>query len=88
MVISFEELRNLKDSMPPGSIEKIAEDLGLEPDRVRNYFGGDHFEKGQAISGVHFEKGANGGLVEIQNTEILEAARNIVKRNAANSQSA
>ena len=88
MVISFEALRNLKDSMPPGSIEKIAGELGLEPDRVRNYFGGDHFDKDQAISGVHFEKGVNGGLVDIQNTEILEAARRIVEQHATKSHSA
>lgn len=78
MVISFEELRNLKDSMPPGSIERIAGELDMDPDRVRNYFGGDHFDSDQAISGVHFEKGANGGVVNIENTRILEVARRIV----------
>lgn len=78
MVISFEELRKLKDSMPPGSIEKIAEELGLDADRVRNYFGGDHFDHDGSIPGVHFEKGANGGVVNIENTRILEAAKRIV----------
>jgi hypothetical protein len=78
MVISFEELRKLKDSMPPGSIEKIAEELDIDPDRVRNYFGGDHFDHDGTIPGVHFEKGANGGVVNIENTRILEAARRIV----------
>lgn len=77
MIISFEELRNLKDSMPAGSIEKIADELGIDPDTVRNYFGGDHYEHQESIPGVHFEKGAGGGLVELQNTEILEAARRI-----------
>ena len=78
MIITFEELRQLKDSMPAGSIEKIAEELGIDSDTVRNYFGGDHYEHDETIPGVHFEKGTGGGLVQIQNTEILESAKRIV----------
>jgi len=80
MVITFEELRHLKDSMPPGSVEKIAEELGIEADTVRNYFGGDHYDQGTTIPGLHFEKSAGGGIVEIQNTAILDAAKRIVSR--------
>ncbi len=82
MVISFEELRHIKDSMPAGSIERIADELGIEADTVRNYFGGDHYEQGTTIPGVHFEKGSAGGLVEIQNTAILELAKRIVSQNS------
>ena len=78
MVISFEELRQLKDSMPPGSIEKIAEELGIDPDIVRNYIGGDHYDHEGSIPGLHIEKGVAGGLVELDNLAILEAARRIV----------
>ncbi len=80
MIITFEELRHLKDSMPAGSIEKIAEELGIEADTVRNYFGGDHYDTNTTIPGVHFEKGSGGGLVEIQNTAILDAARRIASK--------
>ena len=54
MIITFEELRQLKDSMPAGSIEKIAEELVIDSDTVRNYFGGDHYEHDETIPGVHF----------------------------------
>jgi predicted transcriptional regulator len=84
MVITFEELRSLKDSMPAGSIKKIAEELGIDADTVRNYFGGDHYERNPSFSGVHFEKGAAGGVVEIENPEILNAARRIVAEAKAN----
>jgi hypothetical protein len=46
---------------------------------VRNYFGGDHYDKAKSFPGVHFEKGGSGGVVEIENTRILELARKIVQ---------
>ena len=36
--ITFNELRKIKDALPHGSIAKIAEELGLDNDTVRNYF--------------------------------------------------
>jgi predicted transcriptional regulator len=83
MVISFEELRHLKDSMPPGSIEKIADELGIDPDVVRNYFGGDHYDHEGSIPNLHIEKGVAGGLVELDNVAILEAARRIVAEHSS-----
>ena len=38
--ITFNELRHFKDKLPHGSIRKIAEELELEIETVRNYFGG------------------------------------------------
>ena len=44
--ISFNELRRIKDSLPDGPMHKIAEQLGLRVDTVRNYFGGANYEEG------------------------------------------
>ncbi|MFT7588115.1 MAG: hypothetical protein ACI959_000321 [Limisphaerales bacterium] len=82
MLIPFEELRSIKDAMPAGSIKRIANELKLDADTVRNYFGGDHYDAGNNFSGVHFEKGSAGGIVELENTEILEAAKRIVQEAA------
>ena len=77
MVITFEELRNLKDSMPAGSLKKIAKHLNIDVDTVRNYFGGDHYGKNSNYSGVHFEKGMRGGVVELKDTKIYDLALRI-----------
>ncbi|MCH8902616.1 MAG: DNA-binding protein [Bacteroidetes bacterium] len=78
MVITFEELRKIKDSLPTGSMLKIAEELDLDVDTVRNSFGGDKFENGVNI-GVHIEKGPNGGIVKLDNPEIYECALRMLK---------
>ena len=38
--ITFNELRKIKDSLPSGSMHRIADELGLHVDTVRNFFGG------------------------------------------------
>lgn len=82
MNISFNELRDLKDSLPDGSMVKIADKLGMDVERVRNYFGGSHFEAG-TVADVHFEKGPNGGFVKLENTEIFEMAKQILAETEA-----
>ncbi len=77
MVISFDELRKIKDSLPDGSMGKIAESLGIDEDTVRNYFGGAHYKDGEAID-IHYEKTANGGVVKLENTAIYDAAQKIL----------
>jgi predicted transcriptional regulator len=85
MVISFEELRKLKDSLPDGTIHQIAEELNISVETVRNYFGGYNFRNGEP-TGEHFEKGYQGGFVEIQNSQILETAQKLAKQNGKTTQ--
>jgi hypothetical protein len=75
--ITFNELREIKDKLPAGSMKKIAEKLDLNEETVRNYFGGWNFDKGQS-AGVHFEKGPNGGIVTIEDTTILDMASKMI----------
>lgn len=82
MVITFEELRHIKDTLPHGSIERIAAELNLEVDSVRNYFGAEHFEKPNKIADVHFEKGMGGGVVRLEDTAILDAAMRILQEHS------
>jgi hypothetical protein len=75
--ITFNELREIKDRLPSGSMKIIADKLDLNEDTVRNYFGGWNFEKGES-AGVHFEKGPNGGIVTIEDTTILDLAQKMI----------
>ena len=75
--ISFNELRQFKDKLPHGSIRKIAEELNLEIETVRNYFGGYNYKEGQSI-GVHMEPGPDGGIVVLDDTTIFDKALSIL----------
>lgn len=77
-MITFNELRKIKDMLPSGSMQKIASDLDIDVETVRNYFGGDDYNEGKAV-GLHFEKGPDGGVVEIDDTTILEKAKKILE---------
>mgnify|MGYP003623561885 CR=1 FL=1 len=77
-VIAFSELRKIKDSLPDGSIQKIAESLQVPAETVRNYFGGSSYDKGQSC-GVHIEPGPDGGYVSLDDTTILDMALEMVE---------
>ena len=77
--ITFSQLRKVKDQLPDGSIRKIANDLTLSEETVRNYFGGWNFDRGQS-AGIHIEKGPEGGIVTIEDTTILELAESMMSR--------
>jgi len=77
--ITFSQLRKIKDQLPDGSIRKIANDLTLSEETVRNYFGGWNFDRGQS-AGIHIEKGPEGGIVTIEDTTILELAESMMSR--------
>lgn len=76
-MITFNELRKIKDMLPSGSMQRIAAELGLEEETVRNYFGGDHYDEGKAV-GLHIEQGPDGGIVKLDDITILEKAREIL----------
>ena len=80
--ITFNELRKVKDSLPSGSMTKIAEELGLEKETVRNYFGGHNYKDGKSC-GVHIEPGPDGGLVMLDDTIILDLANKILQEQKA-----
>ncbi|MBP1676235.1 MAG: hypothetical protein H6Q20_794 [Bacteroidetes bacterium] len=75
--ITFNELRKVKDLLPSGSMTRIADELGLDKETVRNYFGGHNYKDGKSC-GVHIEPGPDGGLVMLDDTQILEIALKIL----------
>ena len=77
-MITFNELRQIKDMLPSGSMQKIADELGLDVETVRNYFGGHNYKDGKSV-GVHIEPGPDGGLVMLDDTQILEIAMRILE---------
>ncbi|MEM1319824.1 MAG: DNA-binding protein [Bacteroidota bacterium] len=77
MNITFKELRKIKHSLPTGSIKRIANALQIEEQTVRNYFGAQKYANGQ-ITGKHVQPGPDGGIVNLKDTRILEAARQII----------
>ncbi len=80
MTITFNELREIKDSLPEGSMRKIAGDLSLSVETVRNYFGGANYDNGESV-GIHFEEGPNGGIVTLDDETILNLAKDILTKN-------
>jgi predicted DNA-binding transcriptional regulator YafY len=79
--ITFNELRKIKDSLPDGSIKKIAQEFEVSEETVRNYFGGANYTSGAAV-GIHMEPGPNGGIVLLDDSAILERAREILQAEA------
>ena len=81
MNITFNQLRKMKDSLPDGTMKRIAAELGVSVETVRNYFGGANYEKGQA-AGLHFEPGPGGGIVHIEDTTIWDRAQQILEESS------
>ncbi len=77
MNITFKELRNIKHSLPTGSISRIAKELDIEEQTVRNYFGAKKYSDG-AIIGKHIQPGPNGGIVCLKDTAILDLANKFI----------
>lgn len=77
MIITFNELRRVKDRLPSGSLQRIADEQGVDIDTVRNYFGSSNIDA-QVGAGVHIEQGPDGGVVTLDDTAIFDAAMNII----------
>ncbi|MEM9887300.1 MAG: DNA-binding protein [Bacteroidota bacterium] len=77
MNITFEELRSIKHRLPTGSVARIAEELNISEQTVRNYFGASKFKEG-TTTGKHVQPGPNGGIVSLADTKILDVANRIL----------
>ena len=76
--ITFNELRKIKDSIPDGSIKKLAQEFDVTEETVRNYFGGANYTSGAAV-GIHMEPGPNGGIVLLDDVAILKRAKQLLQ---------
>ena len=59
------------------NMHRIADELNLNVDTVRNFFGGHNFKEGKSV-GIHLEPGPDGGLVMIDDTTVLDRALRIL----------
>lgn len=76
--ITFNKLREIKDQLPAGGVKQIANELNLDEDTVRNYFGGWNYDRGES-AGIHMEQGPDGGIVNITDTTILDLAEKMIQ---------
>ena len=77
MNITFDELRRIKHALPTGSVSRIATELNIEEQTIRNYFGAKKYEN-SGIVACHIEPGPDGGIVQLDNDIILNAAKKIL----------
>jgi len=77
MNITFDELRKIKHQLPTGSVSRIANELDIEEQTVRNYFGAKKYENGSVV-GSHIEPGPHGGIVHLDDDRILNLAKKII----------
>ncbi len=84
--ITFNELRKIKDALPSGSMHRIADELNIDVETVRNFFGGRNFRQGHSV-GIHLEPGPDGGLVMIDDTTVLDRAISILEEISCNGSS-
>lgn len=78
MNITFEELRRIKHALPTGSVKRIADELNIEEQTVRNYFGAKKYENGQIVS-QPIQPGPDGGIVCLEDDTILKVAQRIIE---------
>ncbi|MFT4762776.1 MAG: hypothetical protein ACI9XO_003879 [Paraglaciecola sp.] len=77
MNITFNQLRDIKHSLPTGSVSRIASELSIQEQTVRNYFGAWKYKDGK-IAGKHLQPGPNGGIVQLADPTILNRAKRIL----------
>lgn len=76
--ITFNELRQVKDSLPKGSIKLLSSEFNMSEETIRNYFGGSNYQKGTTV-GIHMESGPNGGIVLLDDSTIFDRAKELIK---------
>ena len=79
MHITFEELRQIKHSLPTGGVSQIAHDLNIDEQTVRNYFGAKKFIDGKIVD-QHLQPGPQGGIIELEDTSILAHAKALISK--------
>lgn len=77
-LITFNELRQIKAQLPEGSMHRIADELNIDVETVRNFFGGTDYKQGSSV-GFHIEPGPNGGSVLLDDTTVLDRALEILE---------
>lgn len=82
MYITFQELRRIKHSLPTGGVKRIAQELNIEEQTVRNYFGAQKYQDGQIV-GKHIQPGPDGGYVALEDDTILKLAKRIIAESRA-----
>ena len=82
-MITFDELRRIKNSLPEGSSHRIADELNIDVQTVRNYFGGNDYNFGKNC-GLHIEPGPDGGIVVLDDTTIYDMAVKILSEQNSN----
>lgn len=80
MNITFDELRKVKHALPTGSVNRIAQELQIEEQTVRNYFGAKKYINGEVV-GCHIEPGPHGGIVHLDDDTIYNVAKRIIFEN-------
>ncbi len=78
MNISFSQLREIKHSLPTGSVNQIATRLDISEQTVRNYFGASKYQDGDIVD-THIQPGPKGGIINLSDTRILDEAMQIIK---------
>ena len=81
MNITYDELREIKHKLPTGSISRIAKTLNIDEQTVRNYFGAKKYKQG-GIAGKHIQPGPHGGIVNLEDTVILDLAKKIIQESS------
>lgn len=78
--ITLDELRALKDALPHGAIESIAQSLAIPPEQVRAFLAAASLPGADPRAAIHAERGHAGGTLCAPHDDILRAARNLLQQ--------
>ena len=79
MNITYNELRQIKHRLPTGSIARIAKELDMDEQTVRNYFGAQKYQDGDVVN-IHRQPGPAGGIVHLEDERIINLAMEILNQ--------